>query len=71
MTDIFDQASLVEEQTLQGHLQAQRLRAAAGPKVAPSGECQNPRCAEEFDPGDNRIYCNSRCADEHQRLTRN
>lgn len=70
MPDFFDHASDVEAQTLQDQLEAQSIRAALEPKIAPSGECQNTKCGEEFAPGDHRLFCNSRCAAEHQRMQR-
>lgn len=71
MPDPFDHASETEQQTLQDHLQAQAVRASLAPGYMPRGYCMNPHCAEEFPSGDNRLFCDSRCAAEHQRLARN
>jgi hypothetical protein len=68
--DFNDQASEVEQQTLADNLAAQSERAALAPKLAASGICHNHRCAEEFAPGDNRIFCDSKCAAEHARHAR-
>lgn len=68
MPDDFDKASETEAKTLQDQLDAQRLRAACAPKLAPSGECMNPRCGEEFPAGDPRVFCGAQCANEHARL---
>lgn len=67
MPDFFDKASEHEQRALQDQLEAQRLRAACAPKLAPSGECMNPRCGEEFPAGDPRVFCNAKCAVEHAR----
>lgn len=71
MTDQFDRAQELDAMAALAAMEEQRIRAARAPKLAPSGECQNPRCGEEFPAGDNRLFCNSHCAAEHQRLTRN
>lgn len=70
MPDFFDRASEHEQQALADQLHAQQLRAALTPKSAPSGECNNPKCGEEFPLGDKRLYCDSNCAAEHARLMR-
>jgi len=31
--------------------------------TAPTGECQNPACLNEFPEGDTRLYCDRVCAD--------
>jgi hypothetical protein len=67
MPDFNDHASEVEQQTLQDQLDAQKVRAAATPKLAPIGSCRNFRCAEDFAAGDNRVFCDSKCAAEHAR----
>jgi hypothetical protein len=32
--------------------------------TAPTGECQNPACLNEFPQGDTRLYCDRECADK-------
>lgn len=56
--------------TLADNLAAHAERAASEPKIAASGICHNVRCGEEFPAGDNRLFCDSRCAAEHARHTR-
>lgn len=67
MPDFFDKASDTEQQHLRDQLEAQRLRAAAAPRLAPVGHCRNVRCGEEFPTGDSRLFCDSKCAAEHAR----
>ena len=67
MPDFNDHASEVEQQTLRDQLDAQRIRAAAAPRLTPIGSCRNHHCAEEFPAGDNRVFCDSKCAAEHAR----
>jgi hypothetical protein len=67
MPDFNDHASEVEQQTLRDQLEAQKVRAANTPRLRPAGSCLNHRCAEDFPPGDQRVFCDSRCAAEHAR----
>lgn len=69
MTDLFDMAQEVEQLTLDQALAAQKARAAAEPTIAPRGFCLNPKCCDEFEAGDDRLFCDGNCANEWQRLT--
>lgn len=37
-------------------------------EAEPTGFCLNPRCEEGL--GDERLYCNAECAEEHARIKR-
>ena len=39
-------------------------------RPAPRGYCLNPDCLEDFPPGDQRLFCDAKCADRHARLLR-
>lgn len=67
MADIFDKAQETEELHLREQLRAQQLRAANAPRLLAVGYCRNLRCAEEFPQGDSRVFCDSKCAAEHER----
>lgn len=69
MTDLFDMAQEVEQLTLKQALEAQKLRAEGTPPITPRGFCLNPKCCDEFEPGDDRLFCDSKCAIEWQRLS--
>jgi hypothetical protein len=69
MADLFDQAQDRDAQQLAEALQAQTAKAAATPKLAATGECLNPKCGEPLEGG--KLFCNSDCAAEHHRYTRN
>ena len=71
MTDIFDRAQEVEQMTLDQALAAQKLRAMVKPPIAPRGFCHNPKCCDEFEAGDDRLFCDGDCANEWQRLKTN
>lgn len=71
MTDLFDMAQQVEQMTLDQALEAQRQRAAATPVLQPQGRCLNPKCCDDFEQGDMRLFCNATCSIEYQQLTRN
>lgn len=70
MADAADSAGEVNELMLQSQLDAQAARAAGTKRVAPTGCCQNRNCLDEFPPGDQRLFCDSRCAAEYERLKR-
>lgn len=67
--DDFDMASEQEAQALQRALDAQAQRAAAAPRIAPSGRCHNPRCLDDFPKGDQRLFCDHVCAAAHKRFS--
>ena len=69
MTDLFDMAQAVEQLTLDQALAAQKVRAAGMPPITPRGHCLNPKCCDEFDLDDPRLFCDATCANEWQRLT--
>jgi hypothetical protein len=70
MADEFDRASDIEMRERESSIAAQNAKAAATPKLQPKGECQNPRCGEEFEPGSNRLFCGPKCAQSHSIYTR-
>lgn len=71
MADVYDQASDQEQQALERALQEQALRAKAAPRLLPAGRCHNPRCLDDFPPGDARLFCDHHCADSHKRFSKN
>lgn len=70
MTDIADDAQQHEELNLQQSLQAHQAVAANTPRQVAQGYCLNRDCEDEFEPGDQRLFCNAACADNHHRLTK-
>lgn len=71
MTDDFDRAQEVERLTLEQALAAQKIRAESTPRMVPRGFCLNPKCCDEFEAGDDRLFCDGECANEWQRLKTN
>lgn len=69
MADIYDLATEREERDRAEALANQAAKAAAYPRMRPMGYCRNVRCAEPFPANDNRLFCNSDCAQEHARLS--
>jgi len=70
MTDVFDRASIVEQENFERAMLAQKAKAAASPKMRPTGYCQNPKCWTEFDDGSPQLFCDGACSMEYQRLTK-
>lgn len=68
MADIFDKASELEEREREHALQAHHEKPPAA-KLAPIGYCRNPFCGADFDEGDPRLFCGSKCADQHRYYT--
>ena len=65
MADQFDAASDAEMRDREAVIAAQLAKAAATPRLMPTGECHNPRCGEAFDVGSQKLFCNSKCAQQH------
>jgi hypothetical protein len=65
MADQFDAASDIEMRDRELRLAAQLAKAAAMPRLIPTGECLNPRCGEAFEVGSLKLFCNSKCAQQH------
>ena len=71
--DPADQALDHQEKELAAALEAQRQafpQSHYGRRPAPRGHCLNPDCLDDFEPGDQRLFCDAACADAHARLTR-
>lgn len=64
MADEFDQASDIEMRERERSIAAQAAKAAASPKLQPTGECQNPRCGEPFEHGSDKLFCGPACAQQ-------
>lgn len=64
MTDIADIAQKFERAQVAAALAA-KSRAV---QVHPTGFCHNPICGEDVDDG--QLYCDRRCALQHERLNR-
>jgi hypothetical protein len=68
--DPIDRATEVAELNLADALEAQRLRAAAAPRLAPVGYCMNPACSEDFPAGSPKLYCGASCAQAHAKISK-
>lgn len=64
MADEADKAAEYEQDTI-AHAIANRQRQ---PERTPLGYCQNPLCCDEFPAGDNRLFCDGKCASEAGRI---
>lgn len=71
--DDIDRANEHAEKELAAALEAQRLEFLGQHytrRPAPRGYCLNPDCLEDFPQDTDRLFCGSKCADAHARLTR-
>lgn len=62
MADIADMAHQFESQRLAEALAARRQAV----QVQPTGFCHNPVCGDDVDDG--QLYCDRRCALQHERI---
>jgi hypothetical protein len=65
MSDTFDQAQEREAIENATAVRIQQARAAKHEEPSPTGECMNPLCGEPVESP--KLFCNSRCAQEHAR----
>lgn len=65
MSDVIDAAN----DLTQRHLDAALARRAPVAKLLPIGECRNPLCTLDLD-NPKALYCNDRCAREHEQERR-
>lgn len=67
-SDVSDRATLEEQRSLEAAVEVAK-QALAHRKYQPRGCCHN--CNEAFPAGDERIFCDSDCATDHERLRLN
>lgn len=66
MADQFDRAQELDAMAVQAAMAAHQLKAAATPRLQPTGCCLNPACDLPLDtPG--ALFCNPTCGAEHAR----
>ena len=65
MADQFDQAQRIDQLMADSARAHQEKKAAAEPKLLPTGECQNPACGEPVPAP--KLFCNAECAKQHAR----
>lgn len=70
MSDDFDRASDIEMRDRERSIAAQLARANSATRLTPTGECQNPRCCDEFETGSQKLFCGPKCAHQHKILSR-
>lgn len=77
MADQFDQAQEIDALMRSSAMAQQAKKAAAMPKLEPTGECQNPACGEPLRRVRNPagelampLFCNADCAKQHARCSK-
>lgn len=69
MADQFDRAQELDAMAVQAAMAEQQRKAAAEPRLKPTGSCLNPACDLPLDkPG--ALFCDLACGHEYQRRTR-